>query len=178
MRFQTSDANDIRWMNDPEGHEVGDVVGAIKAAGKWDLFLAQQQDEDGVVDCDALYDYLRNEGPAALLSVGLHYNEATATPLDVVKAWAEEYAKDGLTVSYCADGKTPSGFQLYNYGTTIGICLEFESIGTHGEVEEVSLDADEVFELVKDKAHGNATKGAWDCIDLDHAEFEMWRDNE
>lgn len=45
-----------------------------------------------------------------------------------------------------------------------------------GEVKEVSLDLDEVLELVGDKANGNANTGAWTGTDPDSAVFEMWRD--
>jgi len=174
MKFQVNDPNDIRWMRDPEEYDVGDVVSKLKAADKWEELL-EIESEDGVVDCDALYDYLRHDGAAALLSVGLHLNEAVATVQDVLKAWAEENAEEGLKVSYCADGKTPSGLQLFDYGPYDGIDLEFESVNADGETEEVSLDPDEVLRLVGHMANGNATEGAWTCTDVEHATFEMWR---
>lgn len=176
MKFQTNDEHDIRWLANPGEYDVGDVVQKIKNAGRWEQFL-EIQEEDGVVDCDALYDYLRYDAAAALLSVGLHYNEATATALDVVRAWAEAYEGDGLKVSYCADGKTPSGLQLFDYGGRTGVCLEFECVDTHGETDEVSLDAGEVLELVGDKAHGNATTGDWTGNNVETDVFEMWRED-
>ena len=179
MKFQTNDQEDIRWLHNPEEFEVGDVVKKIKDAGKWDQLLELEQDEEGVVDCDSLYDYLRHEAPAALLSVGLHCTEATATVSEVIVAWAKAHADEGLKVSYCDYGETPSGLQLYNYGKLLGgISLEFEIVDADGKIDEVSLDSDEVFELVKDKANGNATTGAWDCTDVGAAEFEMWRERE
>ena len=177
MKFQTGDVNDIKWISNPEGYEVADVVGKIKDAGKWDTLLQLEADEDGVVDCDALYDRLRHEAAETLLSVGLHYTEATATVMEVVNEWAWKNKKDGLKVSYCEDGKTPSGLQLYDYGDRIlGCCLEFECVNPDGTVEEVSLDADDVFELVKGKANGNANTGEWTCTDVETAVFEMWSD--
>ena len=177
MKFQTEDQNDIKWMDNPDGYlGVAEEIRMIKGAGRWEDFLAQNADENGVVDCDALYDYLRHDGPRALLSVGLHYNEGTATVMDVVKAWKEEHKDEGVRVSYMADGKTPSGLQLFNYGKSFGTDLMFESVNEDGEVEEVSLDSDEVLELVGDKANGNANTGAWTGIDPDTAVFEMWRD--
>ena len=176
MKFQTEDQNDIKWMVDPEGYPVAEVVRKIKDAGKWEQFLEQQQDEDGVVDCDEVYEYLYHESNSALQSVGLHWNEATATVAEVVNAWADAHKDEGLRVSYCADGKTPSGLQLFDYGKAIGIELVFELVNEDGEVEEVNLDSDEVLELVGDKANGNATAGAWTGIDPDTAEFEMWID--
>lgn len=174
MRFKVNDPNEIRWMRDPEEYEVGEVVNKLKAANKWDELLEIEQDEEGVVDCDALYDYLRHDGATALLSVGLHSNEAVATVQEVVAAWAKEHAEEGLKVSYCADGKTPSGLQLFDYGPS-GIDLVFESVNADGETEEVDLDSDEVLGLVGDMANGNATEGAWTCTDTEHATFEMWR---
>ena len=176
MKFQTEDENDIKWLANPDGYEVADVVRKIKDAGKWEAFLAMQQDDEtGVVDCDALYDYLRHDSGNALRDAGLHYNEGTATVMDVVEAWAKENKDDGLKVSYCADGKTPSGLQLFDYGGHTGICLEFEYVDTHGEVDEVSLGADEVLELVGDKANDNANTGVWTGTDVATAVFEMWR---
>lgn len=177
MKFQTTDERDIKWLDNPEGYEVADVIQKIKDAGKWEAFLAMQQDDEtGVVDCDALYDYLRHESANALLEVGLHWTEGTATALEVVQAWAEKYKDDGLRVSYCEDGKTPSGLQLYDYGAALGVYLEFESVDADGEVDEVSLDADDVLELVKHKANGNADTGAWTGIDFGTAVFDMWRE--
>lgn len=176
MRFQTSDPNDIRWIENPGGYEIADVVSKIKDAGKWDELLLLEQDENGVVDCDALYDRLWHERASVLRSVGLHDTEATATPMDVVEAWALENKKDGLKVPYCEDGKTPSGLQLYDYGGRVGCYLEFECIDTEGIVEEVSLDTDDVFELVKGKAHGNANTGEWTGTDVNTDVFEMWNE--
>lgn len=177
MIFQTSDENDIKWLADPSGYAVEDVIQKIKDAGKWETFLSlQQDDETGAVDCDALYDYLRHESEEALREVGLHYNQATATVLEVVQAWAEANKGDGLKVSYCEDGKTPSGLQLYDYGASLGVYLEFESVDSDGEVEEISLDADDVLELMKHKANGNADTGAWTGIDVGTAVFEMWNE--
>lgn len=177
MKYQTTDENDIKWIANPEGYAVENEIRMMKDAGKWEQFLQLEADNDGVVDCDALYERLRHEGPEALLSVGLHYNEGTATVAEVVDAWAKEHKDEGLKVSYCADGKTPSGLQLFDYGGRIGTSLEFESVDEDGEVEEVSLDPDEVLELVGDKANGNATDGAWTGTDTDTAVFEMWIDN-
>lgn len=175
MKFQTTDERDIKWMADPSGYDVKDVVEKIKDAGKWEAFLAMQQDDEtGVVDCDALYDYLRHESANALLDVGLHWTEGTATALEVVKAWEKEHENEGLRVSYGADGTTPSGLQLYDYGAALGVYLEFEAVDTDGEVDEVSLDADDVLELVKHKANGNADTGAWTGIDVGTAVFELW----
>lgn len=176
MKFQTEDENDIKWMADPAQYDVGDVVQKIKDAGKWEQLLRQESDGDGVLDCDALYDRLNHESYEVLASVGLHWTEGTATVMDAVNAWAEEHKDEGLKVSYCADGKTPSGLQLFDYGGRIGTSLEFESVDEDGEVEEVSLDPDEVLELVGDKADGNATAGAWTGIDPETAVFEMWRE--
>ena len=175
MKFQTSDENDIKWMADPSGYEVADVMQKMKDAGKWEEFLRLEQDNDGVVDCDALYDRLRHESREALESVGLHETDATATVMDVVNAWAKDNEDIGYKVSYCADGKTPSGLCLYDYGGSIGISLEFEAVDEDGAVEEVSLDADEVLDLVKSKSDSTVDAGAWTGIAVDTAVFEMWK---
>lgn len=175
MKYQTTDETDIKWMADPSGYEVEEVVKKIKDAGKWDQLLQIEADEDGVVDCDALYDRLVHESYEALASVGLHWTEGTATALEVVKAWEKEHEGEGLKVSYCADGETPSGLSLYDYGGSIGISLEFESVDADGVVEPVSLDPDEVLELVSAKAN-NATNGEWTGTDDKTAVFDMWKE--
>lgn len=174
MKFQTSDENDIHWLRDVDGYEVADTVHKIKGAGKWEQFLGLEADDDGVVDCDALYDRLRHESREALASVGLHETDATAMALAVVAAWAK--ANPDMRVSYCADGKTPSGLQLYDYGHPIGTCLEFEAEDEDGETEEVSLDEDEVLELVKDGAGCAVNSGKWNGTDVNSAVFEMWEE--
>lgn len=183
MKFITEDENDIRWMHNPEQFEnIADTVKRIKDAGKWEEFLQMHQDDaTGAVDCDDLYEYLRYESGDALQDVGLHDNEATATVEDVLKAWEEENAADGLKVSRFDDG-TPSGLMLFDYGhgsryTVGGISLDFESVDEDGEVEEVSLDADEVFDLLKYRitCANNATCGQWTGTDCKTDIFEMWR---
>lgn len=175
MKFQTSDENDIRWIHNVEDYEVADTVRRIRDAGKWDAFLAIEADDDNVVDCDALYDRLRHESREALASVGLHETDATSTPMAVVTAWAK--ANPDMRVSYLSDGKTPSGLQLYDYGCSgIGTCLEFEAADEDGEVEEVSLDEDEVLELVKDGAGCSVNSGKWNGTDVNSAVFEMWEE--
>lgn len=173
MKFQTECQNDIKWLNDPSGYAVEDVVRKIQDAGKWEKFLQMQQDNNGVVDCDELYDYLQHESSSALRDVGLHFTENTATVAEVVKAWKEAHKGDGWRVSYDADGKTPTGLMLFNYGHSIGTCLEFETVDPDGKVNEESLDEDEVLELLGDKAR-NATVGAWTGTDPGSAVFEMW----
>ena len=177
MRFQTGDENDIVWMRDFGEYSVADVVRKIKDAGKWDALLAIEADAEGVVDCDALYELLRHESREALRLVGLHEAEATATPMEVVEAWAKAYAGEGLKVSYCEDGKTPSGLALYDYGTRIGTCIEFECVDKDGEVDSVSLDEGEVLALVSDKSGSFVDRGAWSSEDVDDAVFEMWSED-
>lgn len=183
MKFITEDENDIRWMHNPEQFEnIADTVKRIKDAGKWEEFLQMHQDDaTGVVDCDDLYEYLRYESGDALQDVGLHDNEATATVEDVLKAWEEENAADGLKVSRLDDG-TPSGLMLFDYGhgsryIVGGISLDFESVDEDGAVEEVSLDADEVYDLLKYRitCANNATCGQWTGTDCKTDIFEMWR---
>lgn len=174
MKFQTEDEQDIHWLRDVDGYEVADTVRKIKGAGKWEQFLQLEADNDGVVDCDALYDRLRHESREALASVGLHETDATVMALAVVAAWAK--ANPDMRVSYCADGKTPSGLQLYDYGSGIGTCLEFEAEDEDGETEEVSLDEDEVLELVKGEAGCAVTSGKWNGTDVSSAVFEMWEE--
>lgn len=175
MKFQTESEQDIHWLRDVDGYEVADTVRKIKDAGKWDEFLRLEADDDGVVDCDALYDRLRHESREALASVGLHETDATSTPLAVIAAWAKD--NPDMRVSYQADGKTPSGLQLYDYGVSgIGTCLEFEAVNEDGEVEEVSLDEDDVLELVRDGAGCAVNSGKWNGTDADSAVFEMWEE--
>lgn len=172
MKFQTENENDIHWLRDVDGYEVADTVRKMQDMGKWDEFLRLEADNDGVVDCDALYDRLRHESRDALASVGLHETDATSTPMAVVAAWAKD--NPDMRVSYMADGKTPSGLQLYYYGEQIGTCLEFEATNEDGEVEEVSLDEDEVLELVKGNARCVVDSGKWNGTDVNSAVFEMW----
>lgn len=175
MKFQTGDEQDIHWLRDVDGYEVADTVRKIKGAGKWEQFLQLEADNDGVVDCDALYDRLRLESREALASVGLHETDATSTPLAVVAAW--EKANPDMHVSYLADGNTPSGLQLYDYDlSSIGTCLEFEAVNGDGEVEEVSLDEDDVLELVKGGAGCAVNNGKWNGTDVNSAVFEMWEE--
>jgi len=175
MKYQTESEQDIVWLRDVDGWEVADTVHKIKDAGKWDEFLQREADNDGVVDCDALYDRLRHESREALASVGLHETDATSTPMAVVAAWAK--ANPDMRVSYLADGKTPSGLQLYDYDlSSIGTCLEFEAMDADGEVEEVSLDEDDVLELVKGSASCSVNNGKWNGTDVDSAVFEMWEE--
>jgi len=178
MKFYTEDQNDIEWMHHPERFElIADTVKRIIDAGRWEEFLQLHQDDEGAVDCDALYEYLRHESGDALQDVGLHDNEATATVAEVLAAWEEENAPDGLKVSRLEDG-TPSGLSLYDYGTRCGgISLDFESVDAEGEVESVSLDADEVFDLLRFRitCANNATQGAWTGTDDADDVFEMWR---
>ena len=176
MKFITEDENDIRWMHNPEQFEyIADTVKRIKDAGKWEDFLQMHQDDEtGAVDCDALYEYLRHESGDALQDVGLHDNEATATVEDVLKAWEEENAADGLKVSRLDDG-TPSGLMLFEYHGDIS--LDFESVDENGNIEEVSLDAGEVFDLLQGRipCANNATRGEWTGTDVKEDVFEMWR---
>lgn len=170
MKFVTESEADIRWLADPSGYEVADVVYQIKDAGKWDEFLEGQQDIDGYIDADGLYDFLRHESDDALASVGLHNITDTATVEDVLKAWEAETAREypGLKVHRDADGK-PIGLELYTdrEETT----LYFETIWDDNDIDTESLDEDDVCELVKTRY----TKGGkWDCDNPDVAEFEMW----
>jgi hypothetical protein len=174
MKYLTESEQDIVWLRDVDGYEVADTVHKIRDAGKWEQFLQLEADIDGVVDCDALYDRLRYESREALASVGLHETDATSTPMAVVTAWAK--ANPDMRVSYCADGKTPSGLQLYDYGRGMGTCLEFEAIDADGDVEEVSLDEDEVLELVRGEAGCSVDSGKWDGTDVNGAVFEMWEE--
>ena len=175
MKYLTECENDIHWLRDVDGYEVADTVHKIKDAGKWEQFLQLEADSDGVVDCDALYDRLRLESREALASVGLHETDATSTPLAVIAAWAKD--NPDMRVSYLADGKTPSGLQLYDYDlSSIGTCLEFEAVNGDGEVEEVSLDEDDVLELVKGGAGCAVNSGKWNGTDVDSAVFEMWEE--
>ena len=110
--------------------------------------------------------------------VGLHDNEATATVEDVLKAWEEENAAEGLKVSRLEDG-TPTGLMLFDYGrgSQSGISLEFDSVDEEGEVEEFSLDADEVLDLLRGRipCANNATRGEWTGTNAEKDVFEMWR---
>ena len=178
MKYQTEDENDIKWMADPSGYEVADVMQKMKDAGNWEEFLRLEQDNDGVVDCDALYDRLRHESREALKSVGLHETDATATVMDVVNAWAKANEAEGMKVSYCADGKTPSGLCLYDYGGRVGISLEFDATDEDGATESVSLDVDDVLDLVKSKSPSTVDSGAWSSADENTAVFEMWKESD
>lgn len=167
MKFATEDMNDIAWIRNPDGYGAGETIRRIMDAGKWEEFLAIHQDEEtGVVDCDGLYDYLRYESGEALQDVGLHDNEATATVSEVVEAWEKENApakvkrEDGnlcVTIT-CGD-------------LDLEVCDDDYVDGEYTE----SLSADDIVELMRDKHHGNANTGEWDCEDVEAAEFEMWR---
>jgi len=175
MKYQTTDENDIKWMADPSGYDVAEVVKKIKAAGKWEQLLQLEADEDGVVDCDALYDRLNHESDEALASVGLHWTEGTATALEVVKAWERENEDEHLKVKYGPDGKTPSGLSLYDYGGSTGVCLEFDYLEEDGCEKTASLGPDEVLDLVSAKAN-DATHGEWTGTDENSDVFDMWKE--
>ena len=166
MKFTTEDMNDIAWIKNPDNYEAGEVVRRLMNAGKWDEFLEVYANEDGEINCDELYDYLRFEAGEALQDVGLHETEATATVAEVAQAWEMENAP--MRVKYSdKDGKPCASI----YGDD----LSLDIVDEDGEEDEITLDPDEVFELMRDKHHGNANRGAWDCEDPEAAVFEMWR---
>lgn len=163
MKFTTEDMNDIAWIRNPDDYEAGETIRRIMDEGKWDEFLEIHQDDEGAVDCDSLYDYLRHESGEALQDVGLHDNEATATVAEVVEAWEEENA--------------PAKVKRENDRPCVAITcgdLDMETIGEDGEEYSESLYPDDIVELMRDKHHGNANTGEWDCEDADSAQFEMW----
>lgn len=172
MKFTTEDENDIKWMANPSDYEAGKTIQSIKDAGKWDEFLQLHADEDGEIDCDDLYDYLRFESGDALLDVGLHETESTHTVEEVLTAWENENAP--LKVSRDENGK-PTGLQIYGaqgYSKVYGSAIDFESVDEDGEVNDESLDNDEVFDLVGDN---NSSEGEWTDGDPETAVFECWR---
>ncbi len=163
MKFTTEDMNDIAWIRNPDDYEAGETIRRIMDEGKWDEFLEIHQDDEGAVDCDSLYDYLRHESGEALQDVGLHDNEATATVAEVVEAWEEENA--------------PAKVKRENGRPCVSITcgdLDMETIDEDGEESSESLYPDDIVELMRDKHHGNANTGEWDCEDADSAQFEMW----
>ena len=168
MKFTTSDENDIWWIHNYRDTAAGDTIQKIMDAGKWDEFLGLHQDENGEVDCDGLYDYLRHAGECALLDVGLHETESTHPIEEVLAAWERE--NEPYKVSRCEDGK-PSGLMLFHcrLGETY---LDFEYLDEDGEVQSESLDEYEVFDLVGDN---NSTEGAWTGHDTETDVFECWR---
>lgn len=174
MKYTTECMNDIKWMDDPDSYgETGKTIRKIMDAGKWDEFCELHADsETGEVDCDSLYDYLRFESEDALLDVGLHETEATATVAEVIAEWEKENAP--TKVKRNADGKPCVSMMTWRRQTT----LDFDTIDEDGEETSESLDEDDIVELMRDKHHGNATKGEWDCEDPECAEFEMWRGRE
>ena len=163
MKFTTEDMNDIAWIRNPDDYEAGETIRRIMDEGKWDEFLEIHQDDEGAVDCDSLYDYLRHESGEALQDVGLHDNEATATVAEVVEAWEKENA--------------PAKVKRENGRPCVAITcgdLDMETIDEDGEEFSESLYPDDIVELMRDKQHGNANTGEWDCEDADFAQFEMW----
>lgn len=166
MKFTTEDMNDIKWISNPDDYAAGDTIRKIMDAGKWEEFLKLHQDEEtGEVDCDALYDYLRHESDEALADVGLHDAEATATVAEVVAKWEEENPHKPVQRNERGEA------EVSIYGNDLYLTTLED-----GEEDEVCLDADEVLELTRDKHHGNANAGEWDCEDTDSAEFEMWHE--
>ena len=165
MKYTTEDMNDIRWMNDPDSYgETGKTIRRIMDAGKWNEFCEIHADpETGEVDCDSLYEYLRHESGDALQDVGLHETEATATVAEVVAAWEERNTpakvkrdENGKPQVAIYDGKWAS--------------LDMDIVDEDGEDDEVSLDNEEVAELIDN----NANTGEWDCTDPEAAVFEAW----
>lgn len=163
MKFTTEDMNDIAWIRNPDDYEAGETIRRIMDEGKWDEFLEIHQDDEGAVDCDSLYDYLCHESGEALQDVGLHDNEATATVAEVVEAWEKENA--------------PAKVKRENGRPCVAITcgdLDMETIDEDGEEFSESLYPDDIVELMRDKHHGKANTGEWDCEDADFAQFEMW----
>ena len=167
MKFTTEDENDIWWIRNYTDTEAGDTIQEIMDAGKWDEFLELHQDENGEVDCDGLYDYLRHESEDALMDVGLHRTESAHTIDEVLAAWERE--NEPYRISRLNDGK-PSGLSLFAYrrGET---SLDFEYLDEDGEAQSESLDESEVFDLVGDN---NSTEGAWTGSDTETDVFECW----
>lgn len=168
MKFTTEDQDDIWWIRNYRDTAAGDTIQKIMDAGKWDEFLELHQDENGEVDCDGLYDYLRHESGDALLDVGLHWTESTHTIEEVLAAWERE--NEPYKVSRLENGK-PSGLSIFTYrrGETY---LDFEYLDEDGEVQSESLDEYDVFELVGDN---NSNEGAWTGHDEETDVFECWR---
>ena len=54
--------------------------------------------------------------------------------------------------------------------------LDFDTVDEDGEEFSESLDECEVAELMRDKHHGNANTGEWDCEDPETAEIEFYRE--
>ena len=163
MKFTTEDMNDIAWIRNPDDYEAGETIRRIMDEGKWDEFLEIHQDDEGAVDCDSLYDYLRHESGEALQDVGLHDNEATATVAEVVEAWEKENA--------------PAKVKRENGRPCVAITcgdLDMETMDEDGEEFSESLYPDDIVELMRDEHRGNANTGEWDCEDADFAQFEMW----
>lgn len=163
MKFTTEDMNDIAWIRNPDDYEAGETIRRIMDEGKWNEFLEIHQDDEGAVDCDSLYDYLCHESGEALQDVGLHDNEATATVAEVVEAWEKENA--------------PAKVKRENGRPCVAITcgdLDMETIDEDGEEFSESLYPDDIVELMRDKHHGKANTGEWDCEDADFAQFEMW----
>lgn len=171
MKFTTEDMNDIVWMRNPDDYgETGKTIRRIMDAGKWDEFLEINKNDDGEVDCDSLYDYLRYESGRALQDVGLHDNEATATVEEVVAAWEGENAP--AKVKRDENGKPCATIYLASSYASI----DLEVINEDGEEDTETVYNEDVVELMRDKHHGNANTGEWDCDDIASAEFEMWRE--
>lgn len=162
MKFTTSDQNDIRWMNNPDcAHEnVRDTMRKIQGAGKWEEFLnIYMNEEDGTVDCDNLYEYLRYESSEALEDVGLHEIEATATVEEVITAWEKANAPTKVKRE---NGK-PCATITCNE-------LDLETVDEDGDEWTETLYTDDVANLI-DK---NCNDGEWDDEDIDTAKFEAW----
>lgn len=180
LRFMTQSANDIVWMRNPENYPtVAETIQTMKDGNVWDNFLQAYAESQNcsLIDVDELFDFIRHESDAALQMVGLHENQGTATISEVLKAWEAENAAEGWRICRLEDSSVVS-LQLYNYGGTTGICLEFDATNPDNAIEEISLGPDEVLDLVGQNAHGNATIGAWDSIDIESATFEMWRERD
>lgn len=169
MKFIVYDSEEITFLRNP-GEQARKTIERLKSEGKWGEFLENYAAGSDEIDADKLYDYLRYDGDDALLSVGLHENEATASVEDVLKAWEEENA----TAKVVRDPDGTAHVTIYKLGGPSD-SIDFDILDEDGNEDEASLDNDDVLELVGDKAHGNATEGAWDCEDAAKAEFEMWR---
>ena len=168
MKYYTKDENEFDWVKNPDGYEAGETIRRIQDAGKWDEFIALHANEDGEVDMDSLYDYLRFESDEALQDVGLHETQGTATVAEVAAAWDEANAP--ARIRRDENGKPLASMYTFRGETT----LDFDTIDEDGEEDGVSLDPCEVAELMRDKHNGNANTGEWDSEDPETAEIEFY----
>lgn len=162
MKFTTEDQNDIRWIYNPDcaNEVVRDTIRKIQGAGKWEEFLEIHADiEDGTINCDELYDYLRYESDEALADVGLHETEATATVEEVITAWEKENAPMKV--------KRENGKPC---ATITSNQLDIETIDEDGEEYTECLYSDDIAPLI----NKNCNEGEWDSDDIEIAEFEAW----